>query len=257
MLKQAILKRGLPKKLLIDNGPAYRSKTLQDICARLEIRLIYCSPYEPQAKGKLEKWHRTVRDQFLSELDLRRIRDLEDLNARLWAWLEQIYHATAHSALHGATPLQRYQRDLLHIRPLGLWASRIDQLFYHRHPRKVRKDGTVSFEGRFFEVPYELTGEPIVLVVDPHTDQVLSVESPDGQALGAATPLDKQANGQRKRRRLQHSPPENPSGIVAGPTLVELALHQHQGALRLSEQGADKQPSTDQEKHSCTDNTSD
>ena len=257
VLKQAILKRGLPKKLLIDNGPAYRSKTLQDICARLEIRLIYCSPYEPQAKGKLEKWHRTVRDQFLSELDLRRIRDLEDLNARLWAWLEQIYHATAHSALHGATPLQRYQRDLLHIRPLGLWASRIDQLFYHRHPRKVRKDGTVSFEGRFFEVPYELTGEPIVLVVDPHTDQVLSVESPDGQALGAATPLDKQANGQRKRRRPQHSPPENPSGIVAGPTLVELALHQHQGALRLSEQGADKQPSTDQEKHSCTDNTSD
>ena len=257
VLKQAILKRGLPKKLLIDNGPAYRSKTLQGICARLEIHLIYCQPYEPEAKGKLEKWHQTVRDQFLSELDMRRIRDLEDLNARLWAWLEQIYHATAHSALHGATPLQRHQRDLLHIRPLGLWASRIDQLFYHRHPRKVRKDGTVSFEGRFFEVPYELTGKQIVLVVDPHTDRVLSVESSDGQTLGAATPLDKQANGQRKRRRPQHSTPENPSGTAAGPTLVELALHQHQGALRLSEQGADKQPSTDQEKDSCTDNTSD
>ncbi len=100
VLKQAILKRGLPKKLLIDNGPAYRSKTLQGICARLEIRLIYCQPYEPEAKGKLERWHQTVRDQFLSELDMRRIRDLEDLNARLWAWLDQLLCCIQHKSCY-------------------------------------------------------------------------------------------------------------------------------------------------------------
>jgi putative transposase len=92
VLKQAILKRGIPLKLVVDNGAAYRAHTLQGICARLGIQLIYCRPYAPEGKGKLERWHRTCRDQFLSELDERHITGLEDLNARLWAWLEQVYH---------------------------------------------------------------------------------------------------------------------------------------------------------------------
>jgi len=90
VLKQAVLKRGLPTKLVVDNGAAYRASTLQGICARLAIHVIYCRPYAPEGKGKLERWHRTFRDQFLSELDTTRIRNLEDLNAQLWAWLEQV-----------------------------------------------------------------------------------------------------------------------------------------------------------------------
>jgi putative transposase len=69
VLKQAVLKRGRPYKLLVDNGAAYKSGTLQAICARLEIRLIYCRPYSPEGKGKLERFHRTFREQFLNELD--------------------------------------------------------------------------------------------------------------------------------------------------------------------------------------------
>ena len=107
VLKQAVLKRGLPVKLVIDNGPAYRAKTLQGICARLGIHLVYCRPYVPEGKGRLERWHRTFRAQFLSELDTARLRDLSDLNARLWAWLETVYHKTPHAALEGQTPLQR------------------------------------------------------------------------------------------------------------------------------------------------------
>jgi len=64
VLKQALLKRGLPKRFVIDNGPAYRAETLQSICARLEIRLIYCRPYEPEGKGKLERYHRTYNDKL-------------------------------------------------------------------------------------------------------------------------------------------------------------------------------------------------
>ena len=95
MLKQALLKRGVPSKLVVDNGAAYRAQTLQGICARLGIHLIFCRPYAPEGKGKLERWHRTLRDQFLGELDERHITSLEDLNARLWAWLEQVYHRSA------------------------------------------------------------------------------------------------------------------------------------------------------------------
>ena len=88
------------------------------ICARLGIHLIYCRPYAPEGKGKLERWHRTFRDQFLSELDAAQILDLSDLNARLWAWIERLYHLTPHSGLGGLTPLGRYQKDLVKIRTL-------------------------------------------------------------------------------------------------------------------------------------------
>jgi transposase InsO family protein len=209
VLKQAVLKRGLPVKLVIDNGSAYRAKTLQGICARLGIHLVYCRPYAPEGKGKLERWHRTFRDQFLSELELTRLRDLSDLNARLWAWLETVYHRTPHRGLAEQTPLQRYQQDLPRIRTLGNLATHLDALFYHRVRRQVRKDATVAYQGARFEVPYALSGRSVCLVVDPHTRQVLGVEDGDGQPLGAATPLDALANVHRRRRKPQ--PPEAPS----------------------------------------------
>jgi len=201
VLKQAVLKRGLPEKLVIDNSPAYRAKTLQGICARSGIHLIYCRPYTPEGKGKLERWHRTFRDQFLSELDATRIGDLEDLNARLRAWIEIVYHRTVHSGLDGQTPLARYQQDPARIRTLGTLAPRLDELFQHRATRKVRKDGTVAYEGARFEVPYELSGRTVRLVVDPHTRQVVGVEDDNGASLGAATPLDALANADRRRHR--------------------------------------------------------
>jgi len=120
VLKQAVLKRGLPRKLVVDQGAAYRSKTLQGICARLGIHLVYCRPYSPEGKGKLERWHRTLRQQFLSELDSREVLAIEDLNARLWIWLAQVYHVRPHGGLNDQTPLERYQQDLPKMRQLGL-----------------------------------------------------------------------------------------------------------------------------------------
>jgi transposase InsO family protein len=226
VLKQAVLKRGLPLKLVLDNGAAYRAKTLQGICARLGIHLVYCRPYAPEGKGKLERWHRTLRDQFLSELDPSRLRELSDLNARLWAWLEQVYHHTAHSGLQGLTPLARYQQDLPRMRTLGTLAARLDALFYHRIERKVRKDGTVSYQGRRFEVPYELSAKCVRLLVDPHAGKVLGVEDPDGQPLGAATPLDALANVHRRRRKPQPPAAPDPRGASAH-NAVELAYRQY------------------------------
>ncbi|MEA3300099.1 MAG: integrase core domain-containing protein, partial [Pseudomonadota bacterium] len=182
-------------------------------------------------KGKLERWHRTLRDQFLSELDAARIRDLDDLNARLWAWLEEIYHRRPHRGLQGQTPLQRYQQDLPRIRTLGRRAARLDELFYHRLFRKVRKDGTVAYQGQRFEVPYELSGRSVRLVVDPHAGRVIGVEDAQGQALGPATALDAVANARRQRRR----PPPQPATEELdpgprGPNPVELAYQRYHAA---------------------------
>ena len=228
VLKQALLKRGIPTKLIVDNGAAYRAATLQGICIRLGIKLIYCRPYTPEGKGKLERFHRRFRDQFLSELDERRITDLDDLNARLWAWVEVMYNREPHDGLGGLTPLARYQRDLPKIRSLGQRATQLDALFYHRLSRFVRKDGTVSFEGRVFEVPYELAGKTVRLVVDPHTGAVISVENDDGESLGAATPLDAIANSRRKRRKPTPVDKTAPAA-ASGPNLIELTYARYHG----------------------------
>jgi putative transposase len=229
VLKQALLKRGLPVKLIVDNGSAYRAASLQGICARLQIRLIYCRPFQPEGKGKIERWHRVIRSGFIHELTEVQRQNLSELNARLWAWLEQVYHQSAHSGLGGLTPWARWQQDLVHIRPLGPLAERLDTLFYHRHTRLVRKDGTVSFHGQRFEVDYQLSGCTVVVVVDPHREQVIAVENRDGQRLGLATPLDTKANVDRPRVRPQPSDPP-----AAGPrrfNAVEQAYQAYAGAL--------------------------
>jgi transposase InsO family protein len=201
VLKQAVLKRGLPTKLVIDNGPAYRARSLQGICARLEIRVVYCRPFDPASKGKLERYHRFFRAHFLSELNPDCIHNLADLNARLWAWVDGFYHQRVHGSLNGLTPLLRFQQDLDRQHSLGRFAVHLDDIFQHRLQRKVRKDGTVSYQGMFFEVPYMLSGQSIMLVVDPHKQQALTVESLDGEHLGAVTRLDAIANNQRRRQR--------------------------------------------------------
>ena len=194
---------------------------------RLGIHLIYCRPYSPTSKGKLERWHRTFRDQFLSEFDESRVTDLQDLNARLWAWCESIYHHTPHSGLDGLTPLARYQQDLPKIRTLGQRAATLDALFYHRIQRHVRKDGTVSYLGERFEVAYELAGKTVKLVVDPHAGVVVGVENDAGESLGLATKLDAIANLNRVRRKPD--PEINQERVRTGPNLVELAYAQYHG----------------------------
>lgn len=232
VLKQALLKRGLPTKLVVDNGAAYRATSLQGICARLEIRLIFCRPYDPESKGKIERFHRVFRQQFLTELNPQHIRSLADLNRLLWAWIDRIYHQRSHSGLEGLSPLQRYQQDLLKIRPLGGFAQHLDDLFYHRLSRLVRKDGTVSYEGQFYEVPYELVGQRIQLVVEPHSQQPIRAESFEGEPLGGVTPLDRQANNQRTRQRPDLAQDEKASPPTT-TNVLKAALQKQTEALVL------------------------
>jgi putative transposase len=212
-LKEALLKRGMPKKLVIDNGSAYRSGSLKTVCARLGIHLIHCRPYEPEAKGKLERWHRTVRGQFLNEINVEKMKDLNELNTPLWIWLEHEYHQREHEGLEkGETPLSRWRRDQQQMRQLGAFAKHLDSYFYHRIKRQVRKDGVVLWNGNEYEVPFELSGTEVYLVVDPHKQTALSVESMKYETLAQVFPLDRHANCQRSRQRpVISAPSKKPS----------------------------------------------
>ena len=230
VLKQSLLRRGLPKRLVIDNGAAYRSHSLQGICARLSIQLIYCKPYAPEGKGKLERWHRTLRAQFLTELSDKKIYSLNEINQRLWAWIDGLYHPRPHSSLAGQSPLSVWQKGLEFVTPLGTLAHQLDELFYHRITRRVRKDGTISYAGKLFDVPYELARKNITVVVEPHEHKPLSIENEDGKWIGDITPVDLQAN--RRHKRAQ---PDNVSNVTvfASDSMVELALEQQQAQLSI------------------------
>jgi transposase InsO family protein len=96
VMQQAVLRRGLPKRLYVDNGAAYRSHHLSLVCAKLGITLIHTRPYQPQAKGKQERWFRTVRLQLLPALVEDDLKSLDALNRKLWAWVEGEYHMSPH-----------------------------------------------------------------------------------------------------------------------------------------------------------------
>lgn len=244
VLKQALLKRGVPKRLVLDNGPGYRSNSLQSICARLKIRLVYCRAYEPEAKGKLERYHRTFREQFLNEIHSHKISSLAELNARLWAWVEHVYHQNVHSGLGSKTPLERYRDDLVHIQLLGIQASKLDELFYHRETRKVRKDGTVQWEGKSYEVPHLYVGQTIILVIDPDQQTALYIESDTGVRLAAVTLLDKVANLKRKRQRPDMSIQTNAPHLIDA---VEHAYAKYQMELQFTDDISSNLNSKDKE----------
>jgi hypothetical protein len=136
----------------------------------------------------------------------------------------------------------RFQRDLGKLRTITRHAGQLDEIFYHREKRKVRKDGTISFEGNYYEVPYDLARQSVFLVFEPHQKQPLYVERHDGEYLGAVTALDRLANHHRKRVRTSEqkestvtpattsTPPPRPAPSPQN-NIVEQALARQTQAL--------------------------
>jgi hypothetical protein len=166
VLQQALLRRGVPKRLYVDNGAAYRSNHLSLVCAKLGITLIHARPYQPQAKGKQERWFRTVRMQLLPTLGAADLLSLEALNRRLWAWVEGEYHMSPHRGLDGITPLDRWTMAASEIRLVSPECD-LDELFLFELKRRVQRDRTVSLHGVVYEVDASLVGETVSLRFDP------------------------------------------------------------------------------------------
>jgi putative transposase len=165
-LKQAILRRGVPKRLYVDNGSAFRSHHLALVCAKLGITLIHARPYQPAGKGKQERWFRTVRMQLLPTLTASDLAGLEALNRRLWAWVEGEYHQSPHQGLGGMAPLDRWAMAAQELRLVGPDCD-LDDLFLFEQKRVVQKDRTVSLHGTVYEVDASLVGETVTLRFDP------------------------------------------------------------------------------------------
>jgi len=139
-LKQALFTRGLPRKLYVDNGSAFRCRQLEHICAALGIALIHSKPYTPEGRGKIERFFRTIRGEFLPGF---RGESLAELNEVLDLWLEDIYHRRLHGAT-GQAPFARFTENLHCIRAAP---ENLRDYFRHTARRRVAKDRTVVLNG--------------------------------------------------------------------------------------------------------------
>ena len=201
VFKQALMRRGLPERLYVDNGAAFRGHHLALTCAKLGVALIHARPYQPQGKGKLERWFRTVRAQLIATLTPEDTASLEALNRRLWAYVEGEYHQAAHRSLSGDTPLERWARCGHEVNyPDG--GLDLDALFLFEASRRVQRDRTVSLNGVVYEVDAALVGEKVILRFDPAAPPGRPIEVwHEGRQLPDATPVDAYANCFVKRNR--------------------------------------------------------
>ena len=164
-LRQSIAARGIPSRLYMDNAKIYRSPQLARIAASIGIFIVHTPPFQPEGRGKIERFFRSVREQFLADLDPKAALSLPQLNERLWHWIEAVYHRREHRSL-ATTPLLRWQRDVGQVRQLSP-AADLRKLFFFRLDRVVRRDCTFLLRKYFFEAPAHLVGQRIEVRFDP------------------------------------------------------------------------------------------
>jgi putative transposase len=185
-LRPALASRGVPEHAYVDNGSAFVDAWLLRACARLGIKLVHSQPGRPQGRGKIERFFRTVRGQFLAELTEARaaqVKDLAELNRLFTAWTETVYHAREHSET-GQAPLARWEAG----GPFPLPAAPdLADAFRWSEWRTVTKTATVSMHGNRYQVDPALAGRRVELVFDPFDLTVLSVRS-GGRDAGTAAP---------------------------------------------------------------------
>jgi len=206
-LKQAMLKRGVPRRFYFDNGQIFRSRLLLALCARLGIQLIHTRPYQPQGRAKLERWFLTVRRSFLARVDCDQCGGLDGLNRLLFAWIEGEYHQRPHRGIGGEAPLDRWLKLSDGIRPLPLDVD-LDALFMDETTRRVAKDGTLALKGRRFEAGPRFIGRKVKVRFDPFDLRSILVLMDSGESV-RAFPVDLVANRRvRRQPSAQQSPPE-------------------------------------------------
>jgi hypothetical protein len=195
----------------VDLGSAYIARSLRLICAEIGTRLLHTLAKDCEAKGAIERFHRTWREEVGDELPRHPLR-LEELNALHWAWLGSEYHARRHETT-GKAPREHWLAEASRLRPLRESLD-VDEVFLHRAQRKVRKDGTVRFAGGFLEVHPELTGKTVELRFDPADPRDVRVFL-DGRFVCDCVPLDRHRNASRQRRRRlgKPDPRVEPTGL--------------------------------------------
>jgi putative transposase len=223
-VSQALQRRALPRSLMTDNGAAMLAEEFTEGLARLGILHQTTLPYSPYQNAKQESFWGRVEGRLMAMLEGEERLTLELLNRATQAWAEQEYHRAVHSEI-GTTPLNRY----LAGPNVGRECPGSDALraaFRVQIERcQRRSDGTISLEGGRFEIPSRWRHLDKVTLRYARWDlrRVDLIDPRTGTILVGISPLDKSANADAQRRKLEapHRPPAVPATGVA-PLLRQL-----------------------------------
>ena len=237
-LEPALAARGVPASAYVDNGSAFVDAWLLRACGKLGIALVHSTPHRPQGRGKIERFFRTVREQFLVEVadssaaelaerQLTPATGLLELNAQLTAWVEAVYHHQAHSET-GQTPLQRWNDgwQAAGHGPAMPAADALTEAFLWSQLRTVTKTATVSLHGNTYQVEAALAGRKVELVFSPFNLESIEVRH-GGRSYGTAVPHQITRHAHPKARPETPEPPPAPATGIAYLQLVTDA-HQQQ-----------------------------
>lgn len=164
VLKNAIATYGIPDKLYVDNGCSYSNEQLSMICVSLGILLLHTRVRDGASKGKVERHFRTLKERWLYTLDIAAISSLAQFNGLLRDYIRS-YNTTFHRGINGV-PLNRYEASKAHPRKpeSRQW---LDDCFYNRITRKVRKDSTVTIDGVCYDVPMQFISAKVDIRFQP------------------------------------------------------------------------------------------
>jgi putative transposase len=212
-LRPALASRGVPESIYVDNGACYVDSWLLRACASLGIKLVHSAPGRPQGRGKIERFFRTVREQFLVEITEQvaaSISGLDEINRLLAAWVETVYHTTIHSET-GIAPLARWRAGIPDPLPLPSPAQ-LREAFLWSEFRTVTNHATVSLHNNRYQVDELLIGRKVELVFDPFVLTDIDVRY-NGRGFGKAVAF---AIGRHSHPKARPEHPETagePSGI--------------------------------------------
>ena len=170
-LRKAVVKFGAADSLYVDNGKIFISEQFKLMCARLGIRLKYATPFNCSAKGKIERYWKTVQDSFIPEVKKQHVKSLSELNDLYFAWKKVEYDNKLHSSIE-MTPKEKWKKSLNEGAKLRFFSPmELEEIFLHAEERFVTKYGVISFEGNTYEAPAELIGKTVVVRYNPfHID---------------------------------------------------------------------------------------
>jgi putative transposase len=230
VIKVAILRRGLPKAIYIDNGAVFVAQQFAAACASLGIKKMHSTPYEPQGRGKIERFFGTVREQFEPEVQSANIALLDDLNASFWAWLDQVYHARVHSET-GQTPFERFTSGPGFDQIVMPDPETLRRAFLWRAKRRITKNATIELQGNTYSVDLGLAwpGQTIEVRFDPFDLSKLDLYR-EGKPLAPVTVVHYKRQFHLQVEKLV--PPALRADPAAGSTFLATLRDEHDAALR-------------------------
>ena len=197
VMKSAVAKYGRPGMFNFDNGSSFKNKQMELLAARIGSVVHYDQPYTPTQKAKIERWFRTMKDQWLSSLDIRDFHSLDELRGSLLAYVQN-YNQTVHSSLKGLSPQDRFFSEPDRIRRLS--DEEIENSFLLELERRVSSDSVIVIDQVEYEVDYRFAKQRIKLRYSPDMKDIFIVE-----ADGTLTPirlLNKTENAYIKREKI-------------------------------------------------------